>query len=117
MIHAQARPTPDTGGPVIGAGEKFGLLHFTVRQNYVVPQATTVEEGWYRIVVDDPSRVAPAAAARLEDERGTPLTGKTLAAQGAKTSLYFRLSPGRQRLRVGTKGEWVVQVTVEARKR
>jgi hypothetical protein len=114
MMDAQQKPTPQAGGPAVKEGETFGILHITVRENYVVPQAITVEEGWYRIAVDDPSRVGAGAIVNLHDERGNALTGKALAAQGPKTSFHVRLGPGKQQIRVGAKSQWVVQVTVNA---
>lgn len=113
-LTGQGAPQPQPGGPAIREGEKFGVLGFTVRSDYVYPQEVTVEEGWYRIVIDNPHRVTGDVAARLEDERGARLNETALAGKIPRTAFYQRLRPGRHKLRVGEKAEWVVAVTVTA---
>jgi hypothetical protein len=68
-------------------------------------------------LVDDPSRVASNVNLSFDDERGMALTAKQLATLGPRTNFYFRVNPGKHRLRIGTKNEWVVQVVANAKKK
>lgn len=113
-LAGQPAPQAQPGGPAIREGEKFGLLGFTVRSNYVYPQEVTVAEGWYRIVIDNPNRVTGDVAARLEDERGARLNETAIAGKAPRSAFYQRLRPGKHKLRIGEKAEWVVAVTVTA---
>jgi hypothetical protein len=87
-------------------------LYFAIRENYVFPQEVNVEEGWFRIVVENPNRVASDVLASIDDEAGSKLAGKPIANQGARTSFYVRIGPGKHRLRIGPKQDWTVQLNV-----
>ncbi|MBL8242221.1 MAG: hypothetical protein JNM66_32645 [Bryobacterales bacterium] len=112
----QEAPRVTPGGPALRTGERFGVLSFSMRENYVYPQEVTVTEGWYRIVIDNPHRVIGNAAARLDDERGAALNEKAVEGKDFRTSFYQRLTPGKHKLRIGAKAEWVVAVTVTAQR-
>lgn len=114
ILTAQGVPQPQPGGPAIRDGEKFGILGFTVRSNYVYPAEVTVAEGWYRVVIDNPHRVTGDVVARLEDERAVVLQESAVAGKDPRTAFYRRLTPGKHKLRIGDKAEWVVAVTVTA---
>lgn len=100
----------------LGPGERLSVMRFTLRLKYVVPNQVTVPEGWYRITVDDPHMIGARERVDLDDdERMTRLASQPRSAKGSRTNLYQRLTPGRKKLRVGTRSEWVVTVNVTPR--
>lgn len=109
---AQQPPRVPVGGLGVRSGEIFGALHFTVRANYVSPAEVSIPAGVYKIVIDNPQGVVGEISARLEDERAAILLEKPVERRDARTAFYQRLTPGRHRLRIGTKAEWVVTLTV-----
>lgn len=100
----------------LGAGESLGVLRFTLRPNYVIPNKVTVEEGWYRIVVSDPHMISRSQTISLSDDGDVRLSSKVREDKSPKSVLYERLTPGKRKLRVGAKNEWVVEVTVTQKK-
>jgi len=114
LANGQEGPKVTPGGPAVRAGERFGVISFSLRENYVYPQEVTVGEGWYRIVIDNPHRVTGNVSARLDDERGAAVNEKAVEPKDLKSSFYQRLGPGKHRLRIGARAEWVVAVTVTA---
>lgn len=100
----------------LGPGERLSVMRFTLRLKYVVPNQVTVPEGWYRITVDDPNMIGARERVDLDDdERMTRLASQARSAKSPRTSFYHRLTPGRKKLRVGSRNEWVVTVNVTPR--
>lgn len=95
-------------GPKLGKGESLSILRLTLRGNYVVPSQVTLPEGWCRIVVYDPHQIAGGQEIILGTDADTRLSSKSLAASSAKAEMYYRLPPGKHKLRIGTKNEWIV---------
>lgn len=98
--------------PKIADGETLSILHVTLRQNYVVPNQVSLPEGWCRIVIRDPNQIGGGQQISLNTDTDVRLSNKNLEARSAKAEMYYRLSPGKHKLRIGTKNEWVVQVEV-----
>lgn len=110
---ALAQPPAATPEPRPLPNERYGVIVVSVRQNYLWPNAITVQEGFYRIVIDDSSRLAAGVSAVLEDERGAKLGDKPTNAKGGRSEFKVRLARGRHKIKVGPKNEWVLDVTVE----
>jgi hypothetical protein len=98
--------------PKLGDGESLFFLHITLRGNYVVPSQVSLPEGWCRIVVHDPTQVGGGQQIVLSTEAGIGLSSKNLASRSSKAEMYYRLSPGMHKIRIGAKNEWIVQVEV-----
>ena len=111
-IFAQAPPAQLR----LNAGEQFGVIRVVVRQNFISPSTLTVEEGLYRIAVYDSDLLASGAAIEFEDERGVSSRQATTKSKEPKLAYYQRLIPGRYRLKIGTRAEWILQLTVSPKK-
>ena len=49
------------------AGERLGLIRISVRPTFISPSQVTIEEGLYRVILDDSSLVAGAVGIDFED--------------------------------------------------
>ena len=98
--------------PQVKPGETFRVLTLSLGTNYVAPTQVTLEEGWYRVIVQNPLRLGGGLTVGFDDEVGNRLTGKTVDDRSHKTAFYFKVTPGRHKIKIGTKQEWVVDVTV-----
>jgi hypothetical protein len=108
--------TSPNGDARLAAGETFGVIHVSLRANYVLPELVTVEEGVYLIQIDDPFRVAAGVQAGVDTEAGQRIRGKATDARSPRTKMVVRLARGRHKIVLGTKNEWVVAVEVQAKK-
>ncbi|MBL8234894.1 MAG: hypothetical protein JNL98_40715 [Bryobacterales bacterium] len=66
--------------------------------------------------MDNPHLVATQVAVAVDDERNNRLASKAIAEAAPRTSFFYRVNPGRHKLRIGTKQEWIVQLDVNAKK-
>ena len=98
------------------AGERLGIIRISVRSTFISPSQVTIEEGLYRVILDDSSLVAGAAGIDFEDERGATSRQATTRPSQLRTEFYQRFPVGSHRLKVGTRNEWVLQVTVSPKK-
>ncbi len=109
--YAQAPAPPPE--PVPLPNERYGVIVVSVRANYLWPNTLTLPEGFYRVVVDDSSRLAPSVGFSIEDDRGNKLREHTTNGRGGRSEVRVRLARGRHRIRVGNRNEWILNITVE----
>lgn len=70
--------------------------------------------GWYRIVINNPHRVTGDVVARLVDERGVRVNQAAISQRSPRSAFFQRLVPGKYKIAIGDRAEWVVNLTVIA---
>ncbi|SRR6266404_779667 len=101
--------------PKLGPGESLQTLRFVLQKNLVVPNQVAVQEGWCRLLIADPLMVASKQNVELRDANDVPLASDQLGDHASHTEMYYRLTPGRTKLHVGTGNQWVIQIDVAAK--
>ncbi len=98
------------------AGEQLRHIYLTVRQNYVVPEAVTVEEGWYQVHLLNPEGVASKRRFEIDDEQGKPLAVSETDDKSPVTRVLYRFAAGKHTIKLDSKKTWTVTVTVQSKK-
>lgn len=112
-VIAMAQPTRvDDVKPQVKPGETFRVLTVSLGTNFVAPAQVALEEGWYRVIVLNPLRLAGGLTVGFDDEVGNRLTGKAMDDRAHKTAFYFKVTPGKHKIKIGTRPDWVVDVSV-----
>ena len=106
---------PAKNQPRLGPGESLQTLRFVLQKNLAVPNQVAVQEGWCRLLIADPLMVASKQKVELRDANDAPLASDQLGDHASHTEMYFRLTPGRTKLHVGTGNQWVIQIDVAAK--
>ncbi|HPT28805.1 MAG TPA: hypothetical protein PLZ95_20455 [Bryobacteraceae bacterium] len=115
LLGAHPANSQESATPQLTKDEKFGVLRFALRLNYVHPPNASVEEGVYKIVLENPNRLAGISSLSLEEAAGKKLQDRTISPAKAATSFFVRLTPGKHVLRIGSKKEWGVEIEVKAK--
>ena len=78
------------------ADERLGIIRISVRPTFISPSQVTIEEGLYRVILDDSSLVAGAVGIDFEDERGATSRQATTRPSQLRTEFYQHFPVSRQ---------------------
>ncbi|WP_162179818.1 hypothetical protein [Bryobacter aggregatus] len=114
-----AVPIPAQEAPTVAKlqrGEQLGHLFFTVRANYIAPEAVTIEEGWYQVHIYNPNRVLSKAKIALRDASEKILAVAETKASAPQDTMFYRFNPGQTILKIDDKKSWSITINVAAKK-
>lgn len=103
--------------PKITNGENFTIVGVVVRRDFLVTNHSTVEEGWVKLVVSNPHGFRGIELSLDDDDKKAQVAQKALSTNAPKTNLFIRLNPGKHKITIGNRPEWILTLIVTPRKK